>query len=148
MLSMNQVAEMERAMEDEHRRDREALDRLKRFLPRVSSNGNGHGAAASSVDSQDTTAQDDSEAEVKTDTLIGRVRQLLKNDPSKGWTVPSVIEHLEAGGYTFAAKAPESSLGLTFAKLVRKKEARITRRGSGRIPHVYKAAKEETIEVK
>src|ERR1019366_5411681 len=138
MLSTNQLADMEQAIIEEHRRDREALERLKRFLPQ---NGNGRKAAVN-VDVEDQSSQD---------TIIGRVRELLKADPNKGWTVPNVIAHLKATGYTFAAKTPASTLGLTFAKLVKKKEARIAKRGSGRVPHVYKAAKEkeeETIENK
>jgi hypothetical protein len=141
MLNTNQILAIEAAMEEEHRRDRDALQRLKRFLP---TNGagrtpglierpNGHAHEAPLFDEvTDNTAEPE--------TIIDKVEQIMQSDITKRWTIPLMLAHLQEIKFPLAAKKPESTLGLVFVKLLRKRRSiRIVKRGGGRIPNVFKA---------
>jgi hypothetical protein len=132
MLDATQIGAIEAAMEAEHAKDREALARLKRFLPNKNGakNGNSHNQETLQLIHDDPDGAD---------TLIGRVESVLFADPEKRWTVPTMIEHLRSIGVQFEAKRPDATMGLIFSKLKGRYKVRIVKRGSGRRPHVYKA---------
>lgn len=134
MLTAAQLAEIERAMEDEHRRDREALERLKRFLKNGSNGGAKEARTAFAMAS--ASADDD---EGSSQTIIGKVEEVIFADPEKRWTVPGMVSHLANSGFKFAAKKPDATMGLVFHKLQRRGKVRIVRRGAGRTPNVYRA---------
>jgi hypothetical protein len=133
MLDANQLAAIEDAMAEEHRRDREALQRLKRFLPPNGSSGR--------VTQVLTIHKDvDSEESDDPQTIIDKVEQIMQADPAKKWTVPGMLVHLQQIGFPLAAKKPQATLGLVFAKLVNKRRTiRLFKRGAGRNPNVFRA---------
>jgi hypothetical protein len=147
MLQADQIAAIERAMAEEHRKDLEALERLKRFLPK-----NGHEpslreriAHANKQQPQQTLMLPASENEgAGTTTIIGLVEAILREDADKGWTVPFMLKELtERRNIEMQSKKPEATLGLIFQKLVQRGHAKLVRRGAGRIPHVYRGILQE-----
>jgi len=149
MLNATQLASIEAAMEEEHQKDREALSRLKRFLP----NGN---APKSGRNNNQETLQLSSEVrmlpltqqpeEEETNTIIGTVEATFQSDPERKWTVPAMVMFLQQRGFPLDAQKPERTMGLVFRKLLKRGKVRLTRRGSGRIPHQYKAVPEPPAE--
>lgn len=149
MLDANQIAAMEKAMDEEHRRDREALQRLKRFLPTGSSGSNGHDAPIVIDRSGETEArpwEDIDFVEADPETIIGRVETIMMSDPEKRWTVPSMVAHLKTIGFPLEAKKPQATMGLVFAKLRKRHKIRLVRRGSGRNPNTYRGEQAITSE--
>jgi hypothetical protein len=132
MLTVNQLAEIEKAMEEEHRQDREALQRLKRFLK----NG-ANGRSGASPRLIDTHQYDDGDGNAQ--TIIGTVDSAMQADHNRKWTVPLMLAYLRDSNFPLAAQKPEATLGLIFKKLQRRGRIRLVKRGSGRLPNVYKA---------
>ena|SRR5581483_3604064 len=136
-LTPEQLSAVERQMEEEYRKDREALARLKRFLkvdaPSENIDGN-----------QSNDSTDVSDAAVP--TIIGKVEEIMTADITRKWTVPTMLAHLRHEKFPLTAQKPEATLGQVFAKLQRRGVIRIVRRGSGRIPNVFKAVPQITKE--
>jgi len=152
MLNADQITALERAMAEEHKRDIEALERLKRFI-KPSSNGHkpdmslhDRVKAAANTEARTQLALSNGEDDVSGEqpsTIIGKVVELLNRDVAKGWTVSGVVAQMKAEGFQLNAKKPDATVGLVFQKLVKREIARITHRGAGRDPHVYKAVPKE-----
>jgi hypothetical protein len=133
MLDANQLATIESAMAEEHRKDREALQRLKRFLPPNGSNGR---VTQVLTIASDGTVEESEEPQ----TIIDKVEQVMQADPSKRWTVPAMVTYLKQINFPLAAKKPQATMGLVFAKLVGKRRTiRVVKRGAGRNPNVFRA---------
>lgn len=134
MIDAKQLAAMERAMQEEHRKDREALERLKRFL-------HADGNSCGELHEPKTVLEQIQEEvdELNTNTMIGTVEAIIANDPKKRWTVASMLQRLRDDKFPLAADKPQASLGLVFSKLHKRGKIRLVRRGSGRTPHVYRA---------
>ena len=130
MLTATQVAEIEKRMEDEHRKDREALSRLKRFLD-TNSNGNGPTVTAVPDDDPSDSAQ-------YPDTIIGKISAVMQADPTYRWTVPAMHNHLRSIKYPLLAQKPEATIGITIKKLQKRKKIMLVRQGAGRRPNVYR----------
>lgn len=146
MLDANQLSVIERAMEEEHRRDREALQRLKRFLPL---NGNGSGSHVSTFVIDRTNEAQESEVldfvdGAEPQTIIDTVEQIMQADPHKKWSVPLMVGYLKNINFPLEAKKPEATMGLVFAKLMKKRKTIVrVRRGSGRMPNLFRAIPRE-----
>jgi hypothetical protein len=148
MLDANQISAIESAMEEEHRRDREALQRLKRFLPL---NGNGSGGRVSTFVIDRTNEAQESEvldfmdtADSEPLTIIDTVEQIMQADPHKKWSVPLMVAHLKNIKFPLEAKKPEATMGLVFTKLMKKRKTIVrVRRGSGRMPNLFRAIPRE-----
>ena len=142
MLDANQIAAIETAMEEEHRLDREALKRLRRFLP-----ANGHtstipAAPIRKIRAIHTLPEEQDEYEAI--TIIDKVEQVMQSDPHKKWSVPSMVAHLQSIRFTLQAKKPEATMGLVFGKLARKRKTIVrVRKGSGRTPSLYRGIPRE-----
>lgn len=132
MLTPDQIVEMEQAMEEEHRKDRDALHRLKRFLPEQR---NGH---SKQTPQPMAPASQKETAAAGTETLIGRMEAIMQQDLNRVWTVPAMMEHLKQLGVPLGGNTPEKSVGLNFVKLVQRGKAELFRKGAGRIPNLYK----------
>lgn len=137
----DQISELERRMEEEHRKDREAIERLKRFLPQ--------GQQSASLHREEEDSSDVNDAPVP--TIIGKVEEIMLDDATRKWTVPAMLAHLRHINFPLAAQKPEATLGQVFVKLQRRGAIRIVRRGSGRNPNIYRASiverREETTDV-
>lgn len=137
MLSASQLAEVEQRMEEEHRKDREALIRLKRFL-----NTDGHSGPVIAP-----MEEEDEHGSPYPDSIIGKVTILLQTDPLRKWTVPEIVTQLRSERFPLTAKKPESTIGLTLRKLHKRGLIKIVRKSSGHNPSVYRwktEAKEAT----
>jgi hypothetical protein len=143
MLNANQLADMEIAMEEEHRRDREALQRLKRFL--APANGNGHAAPLVvyreiELEQPDHLSDFVAAEEDAPQSIIDKVEEIMQADPTKKWTVPSMVAYLKYIHFPLLAKKPAATMGLVFAKLAyKRKTIRIVKKGSGRNPNWFRA---------
>ena len=150
MFNPNQIAAIETAMAEEHRLDREALRRLKRFLP-VSSNNDGHAPLtlhrSEQSEAEDRRSLEELIADAEEDaprTIIDTVEQVMLANTSQKWSVPSMIAHLKSAGFKLQAKKPEATMGLVFQKLAKKRKTIVrVRRGSGRTPNLYRAIPRE-----
>jgi hypothetical protein len=147
MLNADQISAIETAMEEEHRRDREALQRLKRFLP-FSGNGSGSRVPTFVIDHTNEATEsevlDFVDAQEEQQTIIDKVEQIMQADTHKKWSVPLMIAHLKSINFTLQAKKPEATMGLVFGKLAKKRKTIVrVRRGSGRTPNLYRGVPRE-----
>jgi len=131
MPNADQLAEMEQSMMEEHRKDREALDRLKRFLPK-----NGSGPQFAPVGPALSTEDNEDEESL---TIIAKVEEVMTADLDKKWTVPKMVAHLKTIAFPLVAKKPASTMGLVFKRLQKRGRIRIVKRGAGRNPNVWRA---------
>jgi hypothetical protein len=142
MYDSKTLAAMEQSMRDEHRRDLEALERLKRFLP---ANGNAP-AQSKTIDAPIVDTNDDAldlpEGPFP-QTIIGKVESIMLADTAKRWTVPAMLQELRRTNFRLEAKTPASTLGLVFAKLRKRGRIRIVKRGSGRTPNVFRGVESQ-----
>jgi len=129
-LTAAQLSAIEASMEEEHRRDREALARLKRYATKSGTNGRAPLATVEHLDGDDDIDS--------SPTIIAKVERVMTGDPEKKWTVPSMLTYLQLINFPLAAKKPAATLGLVFKKLQRRGRIRIVRRGAGRNPHVWR----------
>jgi hypothetical protein len=141
---------MERAMREEHRKDLEALERLKRLIHK---NGDATCQApdhkpqqidAEYVDNNDDPL--DLQEGLFPATIIGRVESIMVANTARRWTVPSMLTELMRQKFPLAAQKPASTLGLVFGKLHKRGRIRLVRRGSGRTPNVFRAVPPQTQE--
>src|SRR5579872_448501 len=102
-MDSQQIAEMERAMEEEHRKDRDALQRLKRFLPQnnnVSATGEAPSAAIS-----DANDLSDSKA---TPTILATVATIMQRDSAVTWDWTKLLQQLKTEGHEVQATRPSA----------------------------------------
>lgn len=134
MHNADQLAEMEKSMREEHRKDLEALERLKRFLPASSISAQKPEPGATPGSNQ----QLELEEGLAPTSIIGKVESVMIADTDREWTVPQMLSQLRKDKFPMLAKAPLSTLGLTFTKLTRRGKIKLVRRGYGRNPNVYR----------
>ena len=131
VLSDDQIRKLEEEMREEHRRDLEALERLKRFLPGASNN---HRQLSLSHEALGVENGD----EEYSGSIKGKIEEVMSADPNKKWTVPKMLDHLRHLHFPLHAKKPQVSIGTAFGRLYSKeKKITLLRKGSGRIPNVY-----------
>ena len=131
-MDRDQVAAMERQMLEEHRKDVEALERLKRFLLPPNSSG---------VTSQRETLfhQPVIPLVPEGDTpLKYALRDIMNNDPNVRWTNPKMLKYLKEIGFTLNAKQPIYSIGQATQRLLDAGEIKLLIRGSGSTPNVFR----------
>jgi hypothetical protein len=143
MFGADQIAAIENAMAEEHRKDLEALQRLKRFLP-----SNSNVAAPFTVTQRLRQARkaelelpsvSEAESHDEPVTIVSAVKDTLMANPEKSWTVVQMIHALNGvPGVKMESRKPEATVGLIFSKLAKKNKVHIIAKGSGRRPHVYK----------
>ena len=106
-MDNDQIAALERQMQEEHKKDLDALDRLKRFLP---SNGSEHAAGTHAEATQ--VARPASQFVPEADTpLVYAVRDVMNYDPAVRWTNPKMLKYLTDSGFELKAKQPIYSIG-------------------------------------
>lgn len=132
-----QLSEVERRMEEEHRKDREALLRLKRFLDL------GEQTSVITIHREEDSSNVDD-----TPTIISKVESVFADDFTRKWTVPTMIAHLRHEGFPLVAQKPEATMGQVFARLQQRGVIRLVRRGAGRRPNIFKAVAQTKEEEK
>ncbi len=143
-MKHEQISAMERQMQKEHRKDVEALGRLKRFLP---SNSLG---ATSQVTAQSVVPfvpEEDS-------PLKDAIRNIMNNDPVVRWTNTKMFKYLTEVGFKLNAKQPIYSIGQATQRLFDAGEIKLVRKGAGSTPNFFRgltaleqAARESAEEV-
>ncbi len=130
-MDNEQVAAMERQMLEEHRKDVEALERLKRFLP----------SNSSEVTSQEKTVLHQTVTPLipEEDTpLKYAIRDIMNNDPNVRWTNSKMLNYLENIRFTLNAKRPIYSIGQATQRLLGTEEIKLLIRGAGSTPNVFR----------
>jgi hypothetical protein len=143
--SKEQFEIMRRTMEEEHAKDIAALERLQRFLP---------SAETSSSTTQKSVAliapppvqEQDTEVELEPaerPTLIGAVLSVVQSKPNLSVTGRDVLTALESQDFPLVGDERRrlTSIGQALSKLAERDPApiRITRRGKGKAPNMYRA---------
>jgi hypothetical protein len=140
-MDRTQIEALEKAMLEEHRRDMEALNRLKRFLP------NGSPGTTKLTPIAQPTApahllQDDTNDGAEDGdtvaTLRGKVGELMASDPTHGWTGQRMLRNLQEIGFPLKARKPQNSVIVAMAHWVKRGYATVARKGSGRNPNIIK----------
>ena len=124
MLTRSQLDEIRARMEEEHRRDREALDRMMRFLPQ-------NGTPANPIPIE-TGADADAPL-----SIMDGIEMLLHQNMGQTWTVQKLRTELVKKGYALKAKNPLATISVAMKKLCDRGKVKVIRRGSGREPNVY-----------
>lgn len=126
VLNEEQIAEIERAMREEHTRDLEALQRLKRYLP-----SNSRSAPAAQ---QSPKLVEEAVRPVRRSTnrgLKAEVITVIKEEPGRVWTRPGVYEKLNERGFQIRAKDHVAALNQALRTLVQNGDIHILRQGTG-----------------
>jgi hypothetical protein len=145
MYDSKTITAMEHSMREEHRKDLEAFERMKRFLP-----ANGRAPKQPTIIDAEPVDTDDDSLDLPDgqlpQTIIGKVESIMLADTAKRWTVPAMLQELRRISFPLEAKTPASTLGLVFAKLRRRGHIRIVKRGSGRTPNIFRGVQSQSQE--
>jgi hypothetical protein len=149
-MDATQIETLERQMVEEHKKDLEALARLKRFLP-------SNGSTPKPPDERQMRLPVNLEVRVEDDmedapvvTLRGKIEQTVNSDPNLKWTTQKVLAHLRQVGFPLNAKKPIYSVGQSLKILADQGRIRLVRKGLGSAPNIYRAkitAQAENTEV-
>jgi hypothetical protein len=137
MLTESEIEAIRSNMLDEHKRDLEAfeaLKRLSRFLPN-SGNTLSRPVGSTRVDHIRSTQEPSSMAPA--DSMLGKMERILWGNPSRTWTIQAIKAEMEKDGYRFLATQPIASMGVAMKKLVDRGKVDVVMRGSGRTPNIY-----------
>ncbi|MGA9507242.1 MAG: hypothetical protein WBV55_01215 [Candidatus Sulfotelmatobacter sp.] len=138
---------VEKKIKEEYVRACEALQTLKKYLGN-GANGSGSRVAPIAIDRMHEVKPDSGDfvdvVEGDPQTIIDRVEQIMLSDTHKKWSVPLMVAHLKNINFPLRAKTPEATMGLVFGKLLRKRRTIFrVRRGSGRMPSLYRGIPRE-----
>lgn len=137
-MDAQELAQIERAMAEEHRLDREALERLKRF---VHHGRNGNTTRASAAPTA-KNAEAPKAAVEESPTIISKVAAIMTADPSRTWNGPQMVEKLTSEGKPIGAKRPVAIVTRAFRRLVKRGTIRRAKKGTGTTPHAYRAVEQ------
>jgi hypothetical protein len=140
-----------KAMEEEYRKNLEALERVKRFLPRELEtsidNGSHASAAKTTVIQKSSEDSEDKGQPVESPSLIGAVLEILVSKPATSFNPRTVLYALESKNFPFSRDNGKRILSVAQAlrKLTERDQpqVKLVRRGSGRRPNSYRAQMQE-----
>jgi len=135
-MDATQITVLERQMLEEHKKDIEALARLKRFLPT-------NGAAPDPVEHRQMALPVGGDAEELDDapvtTLRGKIEEIINADPTQKWTTQRVLARLREIGFPLNAQKPIYSVGQSLKILAGHERIKLVRKGVGSAPNIYRA---------
>jgi hypothetical protein len=140
---MDQDAQKLAALEEELKRDLEAIARVRHLMAIK----NGSLSAPDSrqlnlaIGGKMNTSDEEDEAPVP--SLRGTIEKLINSDPNVRWTTQKVLLHLQQTGFPLKAQKPIYSIGQALQNLVEKGAIRLVRRGTGSAPNLYKGKSQE-----
>jgi hypothetical protein len=128
-------------LEEELRRDLEAIARVRQIMATKD-------ASASKADDRQlplpirrvtpaVASQDDSD-DAPVTSLRGTIAATINADPGVRWTTQKMLKHLEDTGFPLKAKKPIYSVGQTMQILAEQGKIKLTRRGAGSSPNIYR----------
>ncbi len=105
MMDRKQLGDIQRRMEDEHRRDKEALERLMRFIPDGDSNPKSVHQVFSTRDSGGKQSDVEPLSEMN-QLCLGVMRDHSERD----WTIRALLQEMESNGARLPATRPKECL--------------------------------------
>lgn len=139
VLNRNDLLSMKAAMEEEHRKDREALERLLRYLPTATTNGlPANGAARADTPREAPRKRTAQLPLLDPAGLKPTIEKIMQTHPDKDWSSGSLLVELEKLGAKPKAIRPEASVGQAIRALLEEEKIILSKKGSGRIPHQYR----------
>lgn len=143
MMDRKQLGDIQRRMEEEHRRDKEALERLMRFIPDGDSNPKSVHQVFSTRDSGGK--QSDVEPLSEMDQLCLGV---MRDHSERDWTIRALLQEMESNGARLPATRPEGMLNRTMRRLVAHGLVTVVLEPQGRRAGIYKFRKDPPGEQK
>lgn len=131
------------ALEQDLRRDLDAIERVKKMLAFKNGSLKLHGAQKPKpLEEPDEITVEVSEAfnlaDIPATSLRGTIEAVMNEDPNVRWTVQKMLAHLQNTGFELKAAKPIYSVGQSMKILANKGKIRLIRRGSGSEPNVYR----------
>ena len=135
-MDKKKVVELEQQMLEEHRKDLEALTRLKRFLP---SNDNVGGQETSTIITEPPSHSTIASLVPEEGTpLKYAIRDILNNDPSVKWINKKILQYLLDVGFELKAQKPIYSIGQATQQLLGSGEIKLVKKGFGSTPNILR----------
>lgn len=125
------------SLEEELRRDLDAIARVKELMARKRPPDSRQYALPIPISDKAKDSIDDLDAPAQ--SLRGTIENMINADPEARWTTQKVLAHLQQTGFPLKAQKPIYSVGQALQKLVDKGSIRIVRKGIGSQPNIYKA---------
>ena len=84
------------------------------------------------------------EAQEKTNgsTLISSIQELFTDDPKRSWTAMQIEQALKEAQFKFKGKDSRMSVNLSLKRLRERRLVKVTRKGKGRAPNLYRAVEQ------
>jgi len=139
---MNMDAKELAALEEDLRRDLEAIGRVRQLMAAKSSAKAADDRQRTSLPSLFPLRPDPVETDLDEDSAPGSIRGTVETtinaDPNVRWTTQKMLVHLQQTGFPLRAKKPIYSIGQAMQKLADAKKIRLVRKGAGNQPNIYK----------
>jgi hypothetical protein len=140
MLEATQIAEIERKMKEEHKRDLEALQRLRKYLPASET------ANRSAQSGAEEPRSSNGRPRGRKTGLRKKIREAIDSMPDQHLTRAEIAEILDADGFEIQAVDPVSSMNQALRKLVIRKDIALAKPGLGSSPAKYTSTKSQDVE--
>ena len=124
MLTKEQISLIRIRMDEEHRLDREALERLMKFLP-------------ASIVSAGNIEQSNEPPFDRDQSMSVAVEHVMSYKPNRTWTGKQILAEFGRLDYPVKAKTPMSTIAIALKKLLTEGKIKAVRKGAGREPHIY-----------
>jgi hypothetical protein len=143
-------------MEEEHQKDREAFERLLRFLPDDEEEEvEGVGVRADSESDEETAehveamldlARRGRMARARAQTrdfhpseksILSQIESIMRDNSDRTWNVRQLVGELSSQGVALVAARPETTVSVALKKLHDRGKITLVAPGTGRKPHTY-----------
>lgn len=135
-MDEEQILAIERQMQEEHKKDLEALARLKRFIPGANKRIRPLEVQHEEVMAEVMSGNDGEEGSAI--SLRGKIKEILNSDPPVRWTNTRILTYLKKMGFPLNAKKPIYSVSQATQRLAIRGEIIIVRHGVGNQPNIYR----------
>jgi hypothetical protein len=135
-------------MEAELKSDLDALSRVRRMMESRKNRDKANNGLAKPIGplvaipvSTDAPEDDDYQDEENGPnvSLRGKIAQVVNEQPDVKWTTQKVLLHLQKTGFPLKAQKPRFSVGQALNKLTEQGKIRLTRKGTGSEPNIYRS---------
>lgn len=135
-MNRNELLELKDRMEQEHRKDKEALARLLRFLPQEEPEPQ----ETLRLSFGQATAGQLSQTTGKLTKMDLKILQILQHDPDneRNWTVREMLPRIELLGIRLPAVKPEARINKSIRNLVAQGYVTVVLEPQGRRPGIYR----------
>ncbi len=124
-------------MEREHKLNMEALARVRKFMGEE---------GETSVPREALHFRESIHVALGDATTLGNIQNLFSTHPERTFNAQQIKAALAGLGIELKAKNPIATISVSLKKLVDRGKVTVVRRGSGRDPHLYQAAKPSLVD--